>query len=126
MPESHAQERPPVVAAVSDLFFASKLKEAAKGATCELVFATSVEDTVAKTAALGAKLVLLDLNGSDYPRLDAVKALKADPRTRSARTVGYLSHVMTELKAQAEASGCDQVLARSAFVKLLPKLLANP
>ena len=116
--------RPPVIAAVSDFFFASKLKEAAKAAARDLVFTTSVDDTVAKAAALGATLVLLDLNGDDYARLDAVRALRADARTRGAKTVGYLSHVMTELRAEAEAAGCDQVLARSAFVKLLPKLLA--
>jgi CheY-like chemotaxis protein len=116
---------PHVVAAVEDMFFASKLKEAARGAGAELVFTASVEETVEKTAALGAKLVLLDLNGQGYSRIEAVRALKADPRTRKARTVGYLSHVMSELKAEAQAAGCDEVLARSAFVKLLPKLLAS-
>lgn len=114
-----------VVAAVSDLFFASKLKEAAAGAGVHLVFAGSLEETVERAAQAHANLVLLDLNGEGYSRLDAVRALKADPRTRSATTVGYLSHVMTELKEAAEAAGCDRVLARSAFVKLLPKILAE-
>jgi CheY-like chemotaxis protein len=113
------------VAAVSDFFFASKLKEAAKAAGAELVFTTSLSETVEKTAASHAKFVLLDLNGDDYSRIETVKALKADPRTRGATTVGYLSHVMTELKREAEAAGCDRVLARSAFVKLLPSLMAE-
>lgn len=116
---------PTVIAAVSDFFFASKLKEAAKAGSIDLVFTTSLEDTVEKAAASKAKIILLDLNGDDYSRLDAVRALKADPRTRSATTVGYLSHVMTELKREAEAAGCDRILARSAFVKLLPSLLSE-
>lgn len=115
----------PIIAAVEDMFFASKLKEAARGAGAVLVFTASIEETVERTAALGASLVLLDLNGQGYSRVEAVRALKADPRTRAARTVGYLSHVMTELEVQAHAAGCDEVLARSAFVKLLPKLLAH-
>jgi CheY-like chemotaxis protein len=114
----------PVVAAVDDMFFASKLKEAARPVGARLVFTSSLAETVERTASLGAHLVLLDLNGEGYSRVEAVRALKADPRTRAARTVGYLSHVMTELRAEAEAAGCDEVLARSAFVKLLPKLLA--
>lgn len=114
-----------VIAAVDDVFFASKLKEAAKAAGVELVFTTSLEGTVERAAALGSPLVILDLNGEGYSRVEAVKALKADARTRGARTVGYLSHVMGDLKAEAERAGCDRVLARSAFVKLLPRLLAQ-
>jgi CheY-like chemotaxis protein len=107
------------------MFFASKLKEAAKASGTELVFSKSLSDTVEKAATSKAKVILLDLNGDDYSRLDAVRALKADPRTRGATTIGYLSHVMTELKLEAEAAGCDRILARSAFVKLLPSLLAE-
>jgi CheY-like chemotaxis protein len=114
---------PPVVAAVEDFFFASKLKEAARQQGVDLQFAGSLQQVVEATAATGARLVLLDLNGAGYSRIEAIKALKRDPRTRSALTVGYLSHVMTALKDEAEAAGCDRVLARSAFVKQLPALL---
>jgi CheY-like chemotaxis protein len=114
-----------VVAAVADFFFASKLREAARGAGAQLAFAGSAEEAVAKAAALRARLVLIDLNAAEFSGVGVVRALKADPRTRAATAVGYLSHVMTDLKAEAEAAGCDRVLARSAFVKLLPKLLAE-
>ncbi len=113
------------VAAVDDFFFASKLKEAAKAAGVELAFASSTAETVAKAAALHARLVILDLDGAGYSRIDTVRALKADPRTSAAWTVGYLPHVMGERKAEAQAAGCDRVLARSAFVKLLPELLGK-
>ncbi len=114
---------PPAVAAVDDIFFASKLKEAARGVGAELLFSHSLRETVEAAALVGARLVILDLNGVGYSRVAAVKALKADPRTSGAQTVGYLSHVMVELKREAEAAGCDLVLARSAFVKRLPALL---
>lgn len=114
---------PAAVAAVDDVFFASRLKEAARGTGAELLFTRSIEETVESAARTGARLVILDLNGAGYSRVEAVKALKADARTRGAFAVGYLSHVMVELKAEAEAAGCDLVLARSAFVKRLPALL---
>jgi DNA-binding NarL/FixJ family response regulator len=110
-----------VVAAVDDFFFASKLKEAARQTSTELVFPTSVKEVVDLTAQHRAKVVLLDLNGQSYSRIEAVRALKRG--TRAAQTVGYLSHVMTDLKKEAEEAGCDRVLARSAFVKLLPSIL---
>jgi len=112
-----------VVAAVDDFFFASKLKEAARQTGTQLVFPQSVAEVVDLTARHGAKVVLLDLNGENFSRIEAVRALKRDPRTRAAQTVGYLSHVMTDLKKEAETAGCDRVLARSAFVKLLPSIL---
>lgn len=114
-----------VVAAVDDMFFASKLREAARGAAVDLVFTGSLEETVARAAGPGVRLVVLDLNGQGYSRVEAARALKADPRTRGVQTVGYLSHVMADLKAAAEAAGCDRVLARSAFVKLLPSLFSS-
>jgi CheY-like chemotaxis protein len=112
-----------VVAAVDDFFFASKLREAARQIGVELAFPADLQGVVEAVVSSGARLVLLDLNGDTYSRLDAVRALKADARTRGALTVGYLSHVMTDLKKAAEASGCDRVMARSAFVKELPRLL---
>ena len=112
-----------VVAAVDDFFFASKLREAARQTGAELVFPATIEEVIALTAKHGARVVLLDLNAESYSRIEAVRALKRDPRTRGAQTIGYLSHVMTELKKEAEEAGCDRVLARSAFVKLLPSIL---
>jgi CheY-like chemotaxis protein len=122
-PHAAPSARAVAVAAVDDLFFASKLKEAALGVGVQLLFTHSLAETVEAAASSGTRLVILDLNGASYSRVEAVKALKADPRTSGARTVGYLSHVMVELKAQAVEAGCDLVLARSAFVKRLPALL---
>ena len=116
---------PAAVAAVDDVFFASKLKEAAHGVGVELLFTRSIGETVESAARAGARLVILDLNGEGYSRVEALKALKADPRTRGAFVVGYFSHVMVELKAEAEGAGCNLVLARSAFVKRLPAILKD-
>jgi hypothetical protein len=40
-------------------------------------------------------------------------------------TVGFLSHVQGDLAVAARKSGCDRVMARSAFVENLPQILAG-
>jgi hypothetical protein len=37
--------------------------------------------------------------------------------------IGFLSHVQGELKQKAHETGCDMVLARSAFSQNLPQIL---
>jgi hypothetical protein len=37
--------------------------------------------------------------------------------------IGFVSHVQGELKLKAQESGCDMVLARSAFSQSLPQIL---
>lgn len=112
-----------VVVAADDFFFASKIKEAARHAGVDLAFAGTVEEVLAQVRRPEARLVILDLNNAALPATDAIRALKADAVGARVPTVGYLSHVMTELRQAAEAAGCDRVLTRSAFVRLLPELL---
>jgi hypothetical protein len=41
------------------------------------------------------------------------------------RTVGYASHVQTEVIDAARQAGVDEVMARSAFTARLPEILAS-
>jgi hypothetical protein len=49
--------------------------------------------------------------------------LKSDAETKTVRIIGFVSHVQGELKQKAHETGCDMVLARSAFSQNLPMLL---
>jgi hypothetical protein len=51
-----------------------------------------------------------------------IQRLRADKN--GVRVVGFLSHVQTELAAQARAAGCDEVMPRSAFTQNLMTILA--
>jgi ligand-binding sensor protein len=48
--------------------------------------------------------------------------LKGKPETKSISLIGYLSHIQAELKQQAQAAGCDMVMARSAFSQNMPQI----
>jgi len=112
-----------VIVAVDDLMFSSRISSAAKALGVEIAFARSPEAVVAAVRERSPRLVILDLNSQRVRPLEAVAALKADAALASVPTVGFVSHVQADLIAQARAAGIDQVLARSAFVQQLSKLL---
>ena len=70
--------------------------------------------------------MILDLNNPRTDPLGIVAAMKADPaRWRIMPTVGYASHVQTDVIDAARQAGVDEVLARSAFTARLPEILAT-
>jgi hypothetical protein len=70
-------------------------------------------------AAAGAgDVVVVDLSRPGV--LDALSALDS-----SARTIGFGSHVDTELLDAARAAGCDEVMARSEFFRRARELLTT-
>ena len=115
----------PILVAVNDLFFSSKLEAAARGlgvslrclATCQQVLEAGRQEL--------PPLIIVDLNSAAGDPVGLVRSLKGDPKTQGIPIVGFLSHVEVELRQQALAAGCDEVLARSAFVGLLPKILKS-
>ena len=112
-----------IIVAVDDLMFASRISSAAKALGVEIAFARSPEAIVEAVRTRAPRLVILDLNSVKVRPLEAVAALKADPALAAVPTLGFVSHVQTELIGAARQAGVDQVMARSAFVTQLPRLL---
>jgi CheY-like chemotaxis protein len=112
-----------VVAAVADLIFGARIRAAADDAGRTLVFARTPAQLA--DAATGASLVLLDLDARWLDAPASIRALRGDRASSGVRIVAFGSHVRTEAIAAAREAGADRVLARSAFVKELPALLAG-
>ena len=111
-----------VVAVLNDLMFTVKIQEAAKRVGLEVVFVKSHEDAMTK-AKDNAAIIILDLNTSAVEPLNIITELKNDTETSNIDLLGYVSHVQADLKHQAQAKGCDMVIARSAFSQNLPTIL---
>jgi DNA-binding NarL/FixJ family response regulator len=109
-----------VVALMDDLFFQMKLAETAKQLGVEVKVATNSEALMGLMAS-APKLVIVDLNARSQP-LQAIEKLRQT--RKDVRVVGFLSHVQTELAAQAQAAGCDEVLPRSSFTENLAAILS--
>ena len=102
-----------VVAAIDDLFFMAKVKDAATAAGLGIEFAKSKDDALLRSAE-GSCLVVIDLNAGKFAPIDLVSALKAQG---GVPVLAFLSHVNVELRAKAEEAGADRVLARSALAR---------
>jgi CheY-like chemotaxis protein len=108
-----------VIALMDDLFFQMKLAETAKQLGVEVKVATNGE-ALMELMESAPKLVIVDLNARSQPlrTIEKLRQLRKD-----IRVVGFLSHVQTELAAQAQAAGCDEVLPRSSFTQNLAAIL---
>jgi PleD family two-component response regulator len=114
-----------VVAAVEDLLFKSKISETASTLGVEAVFPRSPKKLVDEAQVSPPDLIVLDLNSMRFEPLKLLKKIKSDETLRSVPVVGFLSHVQKDLAIAARESGCDRVMARSAFTKDLPEILSG-
>jgi PleD family two-component response regulator len=116
------QERKKLLAVLDDLFFAVKINEAAKRAGMEVEFVKSAQDLFEK-AKSQPSVIIFDLNYSAVEPLNLLSQLKASSELKNISCIGYVSHIQGELKQKAHETGCDVVLARSAFSQNLPQIL---
>src|SRR5215218_3216442 len=126
--ERHRRREPVahrVLAAVEDLLFRSKISETAGALGVEAGFPRSPEKLLATLRESPPDLLIIDLNSARFEPLELLRIVKSDGALRDVSTVGFLSHVQGDLALAARASGCDRVMARSAFVDNLPQILAG-
>jgi CheY-like chemotaxis protein len=114
-----------VVAAVEDLLFRSKISETAGQLGIEATFPRSPKKLIEQAAHAPPNLLVLDLNSARFDPLELLRTVKSDPALQNVPTVGFLSHVQGDLALAAREAGCDRVMARSAFVENLPRVLSG-
>jgi CheY-like chemotaxis protein len=114
-----------IVAVVDDLLFSSKIRSVADQAACPITFVRHADAVLTEVRDKRPRLVIVDLDRASLDPIGAVRALKAHPEVRETRIVGFVSHVHADKIAAAREAGIDVVLARSAFVAALPKLVAE-
>lgn len=114
-----------VIAAVDDLFFASKIRGTAEQLNVTVEFAKRAETLFDLAKAETPDLIILDLNSEKLAAVALARDLKADETLRRVPLVGFLSHVQTDLRREAEEAGVERVMPRSAFTKFLPQILTG-
>ncbi|MEW6636187.1 MAG: response regulator [Actinomycetota bacterium] len=114
-----------VLAAVEDLLFRSKISEAARAAGIEVRFPRTGTKLLDKMRQSPPDLLILDLNSSRFEPLELLRTAKSGEDTREVPVIGFLSHMQGDLALAAREAGCDRVMARSAFVQDLPKIIAG-
>lgn len=110
-----------VVHLITDMLFASKVREVAKHVG--LTVQGTRDPQALAAAARDARLVIVDLRVPSA--LDALDALAGDPVTRAVPSVAFIDHERSDLMDAARAKGAGQVMAKGQFSTALPKLLAG-
>lgn len=114
-----------ILAAVDDLMFSSKISTAANQMGIDLAFARSSEDVLCQARASKPSLIIFDLNSTRLDPIGTITALKQDAELSATATLGFVSHVDSEVIAKAREAGIDEVLARSAFTARLAEILTT-
>jgi CheY-like chemotaxis protein len=114
-----------VIAAVEDLMFRSKISETASTLGVEAAFPRSPGKLLEALRESPPDLLVLDLNSARFEPLALLRTVKSDEATENVSTIGFLSHVQKDLAVAAREAGCDRVVARSAFTRDLPRILAG-
>ena len=114
-----------VLAGVEDLLFRSKISETASSLGIEAAFPRNPRRLLEAVHESPPDLLILDLNSARFEPLALLRTIKSDEGTGDVSTVGFLSHVQKDLAIAAREAGCDRVVARSAFTKDLPRILAG-
>ena len=112
-----------ILALVDDLMFTSKIRTTATQLGMSVMFARSSDAALAEMRKAAPSLVILDLNNPRTDPLGLVAAMRKEPAFASIPTIGFASHVQTDVINAAREAGVEEVLARSAFTARLPEIL---
>lgn len=114
-----------IVAVLDDLMFSSKIKTAANQLGVAVTFARSADAALVAMRNATPSLVILDLNNARTNPLGIVAQMKLDTALAPIPTIGYASHVQTDVIDAARQAGVGEVLARSAFTQRLGEILTR-
>jgi CheY-like chemotaxis protein len=112
-----------ILAILDDLMFMSKIKTAAGQLGVPVSFVRSSAAALTDMRTTPPALVILDLNNPRTDPLGTVAAMKADPALRTIPTIGFASHVQTDVIEAARQAGVGEVLARSAFSQHIAEIV---
>lgn len=119
-----ATEKDRVAVLVDDMFFAAKINSAAEACGRKIERVKSREQLEALRTD-PPSLVIIDMNSDRLDPIEAIRYLKTQAELNAVPIVGFVSHVQTDLIRSAQTAGCDYVLPRSAFTKMLIEIVAG-
>lgn len=114
-----------VIAAVDDMFFASKIKATAKALGMVVRFPRTLQALVSLAGDELPDLFVVDLHNARLNPIELATQLKSSEALRSIPLLGFFSHVNVDLHRQAVEAGYDEVLPRSLFARDLAQILAG-
>jgi len=113
--------RPSIIAATSDLFIQSRLKELASSLGLEALFSVDLQELTGLVSSHPGCLVILDLSSTEYNPTSLARTLKQNKTP--TRILGYYPHIRRDLEASAKSAGVNFVVPNSNFLKTTREIL---
>ena len=113
------------VAILDDIFFASKIRQAAESAGLDIEFMKGAEWVAGAALSWAPSLIIVDLANKKINALELIGRLKGLDNLKGVRVLGYLPHVEKGLMKDALDAGYDIVLPRSRFSLELIEILSG-
>lgn len=114
-----------IIAAVDDMFFASKIRAVAEHLKIDVRFARNSDSVLSSAYETRPALIVVDLQSQKINAVELAKTLKADAALKDIPLLGFLSHVLADLQRAAVEAGFDTVIPRSAFSRDLAAILSG-
>lgn len=113
------------VAILDDMFFASKIREAAKASGVDVEFIRGADAISGLNRSAPPSLVIVDLGNKNIDPLELIGIIKSRDILKDANVLGYLPHVEKELGLRALEAGYDTVLPRSRLSNELADIFSG-
>ena len=108
-------ENKSVLAAINDVFFYTKLRDALKPQGYILEKARSQDDVTEKAQALNPAAIVLNINDESLDAFKAIEALKRDDRSMSIPILAFANHEDVEGWKRAQKLGVTKIVSRNEF-----------
>jgi DNA-binding response OmpR family regulator len=115
-----------LLALVDDLFVRGRIDAAAEATGVDVRYVATIQDVREAAQASPPRALLVGMAATRRPWPALIREVKADPDLAAIYVLAFGPHMNLDLRAQALEAGADRVVANSAFVRLLPTLLATP
>jgi hypothetical protein len=108
----------------ADLFWATRIREAAAAAGVSVRPVRNPEMLRARLGDSPVKGMVVDLDAGEAA-VDLIKSLRGEPTGAAVKVVAWGPHVEVALLGAAKAAGADAVMARGAFSRRLGEILVE-
>ena len=104
-----------ILAAVTDIFFYTKVRDALRAGGYRIEKARTQQDIAEKSAATSLAVVILDMNDLTLDAFQAIETLKGDARSKAIPILAYANHEEVDTWNRAKALGVTKIVSRNEF-----------
>jgi PleD family two-component response regulator len=104
-----------VLAAVNDIFFYAKLRDAVRSSGYLLERVKTQADMTARATALHPAGLILNMNDEGLDAFQVLAALKADQQLKSIPILAFANHEEVETWRRAKELGVTKIVSRNEF-----------